>query len=182
MGDKRKFRIGQPVKVNLNHRVKMDYEDGGKYRRAKRAIDWGVHTETNDLVLAIVTGAKLYQEGDYHAGSTGPVYSYSSDYPEYEPGYLSFKNSVEVWAVRTGYRNKEIYFFEGDLKVTESQVMMDQVYKSDPYVCFPASNIPFFWSGWNSEYKKKMSKESKDWPRDSKGKWAKDPKCYAYKK
>ena len=180
MEDKRKFRIGQPVLVNLNHRVKVDYELS-KNRRVKRAEDWGIHTETNDLVLAIVTGAKLFQEGEYHAGNSAPT-GYGSMYGDYEPAYLSFDKNVEVWGVRTGYRNKEIYFFEGDLKVTESQVMMDQVYKSDPYVCFPASNIPFFWSGWTKHYQDKMSKESKDWPRDSKGKWAKDPKCYANKK
>ena len=164
MGDKRKFRIGQPVEVNLNHRVIVDYEDG-KHRRVRRAIDWGVHTETNDLVLAVVTGSKLFQEGEYHQGSTGPVYGYGSDYAEYEPAYLKFTENVEVWGVRIGYRNKEIYFFEEDLKITESQ-----------------ENIPFFWSGWNSHYREQMSRESKDWPRDSKGKWAKDPKCYAYKK
>ena len=175
MGDKRKFRIGQPVQVNLNHRVIVDYEDEGKARRVRRAEEWGIHTETNDLVLAVVTGAKIFQEGEYHQGSTGPVYGYGSDYSEYEPAYLKFHNTVEVWAVRIGYRNKEIYFYGEDLKVTESlKCLFDGI--------FPTINIPFFWSGWNSENRKKVSRESKDWPRDSKGKWAKDPKCYAYKK
>ena len=175
MGDKRKFRIGQPVEVNLNHRVIVDYEDG-KHRRVRRAIDWGVHTETNDLVLAVVTGSKLFQEGEYHQGSTGPVYGYSSDYAEYEPAYLKFTENVEVWGVRIGYRNKEIYFFEEDLKITESLKMFEQ------YICFPTSNIPFLWRRGPRLDGEQMSRESKDWPRDSKGKWAKDPKCYAYKK
>jgi len=177
MGDKRKFRIGQPVKVNLNHRVKSDYEDGGRYKRIKRAIDWGIHTETNDLVLAIVTGAKLFQEGKYNAGSTGPVYGYGSDYPEYEPAYLSFDKSVEVWAVRIGYRNKEIYFFAEDLKpYGNTHKIFEQ------YICFDLDNIPYFWSGWNERNRKDMSRESKDWPRDSKGRWSKDPKSYTQKK
>jgi hypothetical protein len=165
MPDKRKFRIGQPVEVNLNHRVIADYELS-KYRRVKRAEDWGIHTETNDLVLAIVTGAKLFQEGDYQAGSTGPVYR--MDYAEYEPAYLKFTESVEVWAVRIGYRNKEIYFFEADLKVIEFEEW--------------TSNIPYFWSGWTDRYREQMSRESKDWPRDDGGKWARDPKSYAHKK
>ena len=174
MGDKRKFRIGQPVQVNLNHRAIADYEDEGKIRRVRRAEDWGIHTETNDLVLAVVTGSKLFQEGEYHAGNNAPT-GYGSSYDDYEPAYLSFTRNVQVWGVRTGYRNKEIYFFEGDLQVTESlKCLFDGI--------FPTVNIPFFWSGWNSENRKKVSRESKDWPRNSKGKWAKDPQCYAHKK
>lgn len=176
MGDKRKFRIGQPVEVNLNHQVAVDYEDGGRYRKVKRAIDWGIKKETNDPVLAIVTGAKLFQEGTYHAGGGSSRFSnYGGHYEDYEPAYLSFDRNVEVWAVRTGYRNKEIYFFEQDLKITESLKMFDQ------WMCFPTSDIPFFYSGWTEHFKKKVSKESKDWARDEKGRWAKESK-YAYKK
>lgn len=166
MGDKRKFRIGQPVKVNLNHRVKADYEDGGKYRRIKRAIDWGIHTETNDLVLAVVIGAKLFKEGNYNAGSEGG-YGLIDPY-DYEPAYLTVKEVVSVWGVRVGYRNKEIYFFEKDLKPYGNT---HQIF--DQYICFDMINIPFFWSGLTDYYRKRMSVESKDWPRDDKGKWSK---------
>jgi hypothetical protein len=168
MPDKRKFRIGQPVEVNLNHRVIADYELS-KYRRVKRAEDWDIHTETNDLVLAVVTGSKLFQEGEYNAGSPGRgVMGYGGHYEDYDPAYLSFDKTVEVWAVRIGYRNKEIYFFEADLKVIEFEEW--------------TSNIPYFWSGWTDRYREQMSRESKDWPRDDGGKWARDPKSYAHKK
>lgn len=163
MGDKRKFRIGQPVKVNLNHRVVVDYENSGRDRRVKRAIDWGIKTETNDLVLAIVTGSKLFQEGRYH---TGGRRGYGLDYYESEPPYLSFKNNVEVWAVRLGYRNKEKYFFEEDMKITESLKMFNQ------WMCFPTTDIPFFYSGWTDHAREQMKRESKEWARDSKGRWA----------
>jgi len=166
MGDKRKFRIGQPVEVNLNHQVVVDYEDGGRYRKVKRAIDWGIKKETNDLVLAIVTGAKLFREGTYHAGGTSS-HGFISNYDDYEPAYLSFDRNVEVWAVRLGYKNKEIYFFEEDLKpYGNTHKIFEQ------YVCFDLDNIPYFYSGWNDNYRKQMSRESKDWPRDSKGRWA----------
>jgi len=163
MGDKRKFRIGQPVRVNLNYRIKVDY-DQNYYRRVKRTLEWGIKTETNDLVLAIVTGVKTFQEGQYHKGSSS-VFGYGGSYDDYEPAYLVPEKIVDVWAVRTGYKNKEIYFFEEDLVVTESLKMFDQ------WMCFPTKDIPYFYSGWNDNYRKQMSRESKDWPRDSKGRW-----------
>jgi hypothetical protein len=169
MGDKRKFRIGQPVKVNLNHQVKADYEDGGRYRRVKRAIDWGIKKETDELVLAIVTGAKSFQEGVYHAGGRSSIFSsYGGHYEDYDPPYLTVKESVTVWAVRIGYRNKEIYFFEEDLKpYGNTHKIFEQ------YICFDLDNIPFFWCGWNERYRKQMSRESKDWHRDERGRWSK---------
>ena len=165
MEDKRKFRIGQPVKVNLNHRVKVDY-DHKNYRRVKRTLEWGYKTDTDNLVLAIVTGVKTFKEGQYYKGSDS-VFSYGSSYEDYEPAYLAAQNIVNVWAVRTGYRNKEIYFFEEDLKpYGNTHKIFDQ------YICFDLDNIPFFYSGWNAYYRKQMSRESKDWPRDEKGRWS----------
>lgn len=165
MGDKRKFRIGQPVRVNLNYRVKVDY-DQKEYRRVKRTLEWGIKTETNDLVLAIVTGVKTFQEGQYHKGSSS-VFGYGGSYDDYEPAYLVPEKIVDVWAVRTGYKNKEIYFFEKDLTPYGNT---HQIF--DQYICFDMDNIPYFYSGWNDYYRKKLSREAKDWPRDKKGRWA----------
>jgi len=153
MGDKRKFRIGQPVMVNLNHQVLADY-DSENYRRVKRSVDWHGHNiETNERVLAIITGVKLFQEGYYNKGTSRGIFNPED---EYEAPYLSVHESITTWAVRLGYRNKEIYFFEKDMETIKS-----------------SSNIPYLYTGWNDHYKEKMSKESKDWPRDAKGRWSK---------
>jgi hypothetical protein len=163
MGDKRIFRIGQVVKVNLNHRVLVQYDEKD-YRRVKRRIDWGIKTDTNEPVLAIVTGVKTFQEGQYNKGSGGHSGYGGMDY-DYDPPYVTYDRQVTTWAVRLGYKNKEIYFFEDDLDSKEVHFFFSQ------YVAFPNENIPYFYSSWNDHYRKKMSRESKDWPRDSKGRW-----------
>jgi hypothetical protein len=113
-----------------------------------------------------VTGVKVFHEGQYRSGNSSRSYSYFGEY-DYEPPYVSLDNVVSVWAVRLGYKNKEIYFFEEDLKpYGNTHKIFEQ------YICFDLDNIPYFYSGWNDHYRKQMSRESKDWPRDSKGRWA----------
>ena len=167
MGDKRKFRIGQPVLVNLNDQVVAKY-DRGEYRRVARVKHWHGHNlHTNDPVLAIVTGVKEFREGKYHAGSTSG-HGFLQNYDDYEPAYTTTDNVVFAWAVRLGYKNKEIYFFEEDLKpYGNTHKIFDQ------YICFDLDNIPFLYTGWSDYYRKQMSRESKDWPRDEKGRWSK---------
>jgi hypothetical protein len=165
MAEKRKFRIGQVVEVNLNDRLKADY-DRGEYRRVARVRDWHGHdVESNELVLAIITGVKVFREGQYCAGdSNRSIYRPDDDY---DPPYLSVKENVTAWAVRLGYKNKEIYFFEEDIKSKEVHYFFDQ------YICFPKEDIPYFYNSWNDRYRQQMSRESKDWPRDAKGRWSK---------
>ena len=170
MGDKRKFKIGQVVEVNLNYRVIANYTKGGK-RVVMRKTDWeGYNSETNDLVLAKVTGVKTFQLGQHHAGS-----SWGYEY-EAEPAYLAVSGQVDVWAVRLGYKNKEIYFFEKDIVVTPA----NELVLFGEMVCVKVNlDIPYFWNGgWSEELKKRMSRESKDWPRDKRGRWSRDPKCH----
>jgi hypothetical protein len=125
------------------------------YKRVKRVIDWEkVRKETNDLVLAKITGAKSFQEGKHTRG-------YASGLGfESEPSYFTFERTVVVWALRLGYRNKEKYFFEEDIK---------------PITRRPTEfleDIPYLYSGWTKEYRKKLSRESKDWPRNDQGQWS----------
>ena len=164
MKDKRKFRIGQTVRVNLNHRLKVDYDEHN-YRRIKRSLEWGIVTETNDLVLAVITGVKLFQEGRYYAGSSGGVF----EPYDYEPGYLEVKQSIDAWGVRTGYKNKEIYFFEEDITKVDDKFTTDNF--GNKVMLEDRLNIPYLYTGWTSHARKRLSEDSKTFPRDSKGRW-----------
>jgi hypothetical protein len=168
MGDKRKFKIGQLVKVNLNQQAIADYDEGD--RKVMRKVDWeGYKKEQDDLVLAKITGVKTFQTGTYHAGSRGG-YEY-----EAEPAYFTPDKNVNVWAVRLGYRNKELYFFEADITPFDHKGIEIVTFKQ---IKDSASNdsldIPWFWNGgFPDNYRKQMSRESKDWPRDERGRWSK---------
>ena len=158
MPDKRIFKIGQLVEVNLNNQAEAHYEKEGK-RRVKKKIDWlGYKFETSEMTLARITGVKQLWEGQYERGSSGPMYGYGGHYEDYEEPYCSQDTEVIVWCVRLGYRNKELYFFAEDIKRLDFIGMGD--------------DIPYFWNGgWSKEIRAKMSRESKDWPRDEKGRW-----------
>ena len=157
MPDKRIFKIGQLVKVNLNKQVKADYE--GNHRVVKRIVEWrGYKGETDDLVLARITGVKQFWEGEYTPGYRG-----SWDHYESEEPYTSQDNQVVVWCVRLGYRNKELYYFEEDIHDAQETVIYPK----------HGEEIPYVYSGWTDHSRKKMSRESKDWPRDKKGRWTK---------
>ena len=92
--DKRIFRIGQPVKVNLNHRILVQY-DVHDYRRVKRRIDGQIKTESDEPVLAIVTGVKVFQEGQYHKGDAGrPLVGYGGHYDDYDPPMVTLDKVV----------------------------------------------------------------------------------------
>jgi hypothetical protein len=166
MGDKRTFEIGQLVEVNLNHEARADYEDN--VRIVKRKINWtGYKFESDDLVLAKITGVKHLQEGVYNVGSE---IGYGMD-AEYEPAYFTSTHMVMVWLVRLGYKNKEKAFFEKDINVIPANSL--QIFNQ--YICTPKDmDIPFFYGGpYTDGWKKKMSRESKDWPRASNGRWSK---------
>ena len=160
MGDKRKFEIGQSVLVNLNNQLKPGYDEKD-YRAIRRLKDWhhGRNRETTELQLAKITGVKLFHEGHYNKGSSS-VFGYGGHYEDYESPYLTVKGTVHAWAVRLGYKNKELYFLYEDIEVLVNEGCPDD------------KNIPYFYCAWNDYYRKKMSEESKDWPRDKQGKWA----------
>ena len=153
------YKIGQLVEVNLNHQV-VTYYDENSYRRVVRSIDINGKRHTNELWVARITGAKLFQEGKYYAGykpESNPTFLLPTDSEDYSDPYLHPITNVEVWGVRLGYRNKEIHFFPADITV-----LAEHLHRGD---------IPFFWTGWNDRARKQMSDESKDWPRDKKGRW-----------
>lgn len=169
---KLKFTIGQPVLVDLNQQAKAGY-DGDK-RRVRRQIEWdeGRKMHTNQPEMGVITGMKQFWEGVYQSGSRAPHFGYGGHYEDYEPPYCSQDIEVLVWCVRLGYLNKELYFFEDDIKPNGE---IHHFFKQ--HLCFPMDlvwNIPKKWTGgWSQYWREKMSRESKDWPRDSKGRWSK---------
>lgn len=154
-----KFTIGQLVKVNLNNRVDPVYSEEQLRLVLRQTEIYGYKKETDELHLARITGVKLFQEGKYIAGSS-VFRGYGSSYEDYDTAYLEHGNTVTTYAVRLGYRNKEIYFFEEDiirLRCLEER-----------------GEIPYFWNGGCPEsYRKQLSRESKTWPRDEKGRFCK---------
>jgi hypothetical protein len=162
---KRKFKIGQLVKVNVNNRVEPVYKEDRIRLVLRQTEIYGYNKEPDTLQLARITGVKLFQEGKYQAGST-IFRGYGSSYEDYDPAYLESSNTVTVWAVRLGYRNKEIYFFEEDI------IPIDIFIPSVPGEI--KEDIPYFWAGgYSKAYREKLSRESKEWPRDEKGRWSK---------
>ncbi len=105
---------------------------------------------------AQITGATRRQEGKIHYHKYN--HSYISEFDGgYEPGYLDVKNTVFVWKVRRGMTNKEIEVFEKDMNY-----MMNYAFFKLPLR---------FNSEWTKEAREEMSKISKDFPRDEKGRW-----------
>jgi hypothetical protein len=166
MSDKRVFTIGQLVKVNLNNQIEVHY-DTKQYRRVKRKIEWtGRQFEQNELVLAKITGVRTFQEGKYTAAYTSSGYM---EPPENEEAYVSFDRSITTWALRLGYKNKELYYFVEDLEEVEF-VSFKEILDSNKNKI----DIPYFWTGgWSKEMRAKISRESEDWPRDKRGRWSK---------
>lgn len=168
---KTKFMIGQPVLVDLNQRVVAGY-DGDK-RRVRRQIEWnkGRRDYANQPERGVITGMKQLWEGEYQAASQ-PGSSYFGYEHEYEQPYCSQDKEVLVWCVRLGYLNKELYFFEGDINVNGE---IHEFFKQ--HRCFPMStvdSIPKKWvGGYTKQYIEMIRRESKDWPRDEKGRWSK---------
>jgi hypothetical protein len=117
-----------------------------------------MQVHTNELELAVITGMKQFWEGEYTPGGGSGIWD---NFEPSEP-YTSQDKQVVVWCVRLGYRNKELYFFEEDI--------IDATF--DP--SHAGKDIPYFWSGgWSKAMREKMSRESKDWPRDKKGRFCK---------
>jgi len=160
MAEKRVFRIGQLVQVNLRDEATWGYEDNK--RLVMRVRYWSGLTgksSPDDVVRARITGVKVMHEGEYTAESRG----YSFEAPDdYEPAYLSHTIQIALWGVRLGYKNKERYFFPDDIEAIGAKL------------CYPLEDIPYFYSGpYSSDYREKLSKESKTWSRTKKGRWSK---------
>lgn len=190
MGKKKeiKFRIGDKVEVDaLRNSVMAIYvpkhkpsANGVKERDYRKLVRYcetvddpegegAGYTLPSEFKLGVITGIKILCEGWYYAAERTYNYSFMAPDDGPDPGGLEVEKIHYLWCVRFGYANKEHYFFEEDIKRFLNH--------SSDYLKRPM-HIPFKDTGWNSSLVKKckegMSRESKNWPRDSKGRWVKE--------
>jgi hypothetical protein len=166
------FKIGDVVKVDKNKRVDAFYEPiekGAKReKRVMRRSNYMITDPWKDEVKGIITGMKRFLEGEYFAPSNARGLSYGGHYEDYEPGGIHHEKTVRLWCVRTGLYNKEIYFFPEDIVLIEKYQAIDFSHKK-----YPIPQVDNGWSSGCEDYKKQMSRESKSWPRDEKGRFCK---------
>ncbi len=163
MEKKRRFTIGDIIEVDKENRVEAFYmpltEGASKEKRVLRRHNHDRQDDPHvykEVVIGVITGLKRFVEGEYYAPSTSSPSYYNPDY-DYEPGGVVHEKTVTCWAVRFGYLNKECYFFEEDLQE------VDPIHKHD---------IPMLYVGWTDKARADMSRWSKDFKRDEKGRWA----------
>lgn len=151
---KRRFTIGDIVEVDKEHRVVSRYVKDKKVMQ--RYNHGSVHGNAyKEVVIGVITGLKRFIEGEYYPASKGGSFYWYED-AEYEPGGVIWEKTITCWGVRTGYLNKELYFFEKDIEE------VDPIHHHD---------IPLLETGWNKKYREQMSRESKEWPRNEKGRF-----------
>lgn len=154
---KPKFKIGQLVKVNLNNQLKPKYlKNRRKILKVRDIYDRNFYMDTK--VLARVTGIKLFQEGVYR--SEVRYYDYTG-YNDYSPTYLDVDNTVIVYAIKLGYLNKEIFFNENDMEIVYEDLFFNK----------NAKDIPYKYNYWSEHDRKELSRLSKCFDRDEKGRF-----------
>ncbi|MDY6957871.1 MAG: hypothetical protein SVK08_01805 [Halobacteriota archaeon] len=157
-----KYKIGDYVTVDLRNEVLVEYTDDlRKLVKSKNAYRPSISdTKKEEIRKGQITGIKTFYEGKIKYG----VITYPDDY---SPGYLKVSKTIYLWCVRFGYTNKEHYFFEEDI----SRMLMPArvVFTRNIF-------IPFKDVGWNTpegeKAKEIMREESKNYPRDKKGRFA----------
>ncbi len=144
---KPKFRIGQWVEFKA-HTTK-DYlgtnsVNVNKRKIVKRKIVMRLPLGTP--LRGQIIGARYRMEGTVHPGG----------YEDQEQAYFIPSKSVLVWLVATGYINKPYEVLEKDIGFTVS---------SDGF------RLPWRKTWMSKRERERLSKESQDWPRDSKGRF-----------
>ena len=157
------FKIGDWVRVKA--RTEVGYETEEEFEKGKRLGNIK-HTRklrrvpyTHEGVIGQIVGARRKMFGELKGGSTLNSYTGAEDYTD---GYLEVQNSVIVWLVRPGYLNKPIEAVEEDIERPGEWI---------------SDELPWFSSSFDTseerreKIRKEMSKDSKDWPRDEKGRF-----------
>lgn len=157
-----KFKIGEVVEIDKWKAIKIEYlpinGDVNQQRKTCVRSNYGREDDPycpKDICFGLITGMKRFIEGKYYAPSKSG-WSYDGPDYDYEPGGVIQENMVTCWCVRTGYLNKELYFFEEDI------VEVDPIYRHD---------IPMLDTGWTKKAREQMRRESKEWDRDKKGRF-----------
>ena len=104
--------------------------------------------------LGRVVGLCRRFEGDYKSSSQGY-------YGDWEAPYLSITNSKLFWLVKFGWLNKPILCSDECLTLAKLCEIKD----------FPKLFVQQH--NWAEEDRKYLSEDSKNWPRDKKGRWTK---------
>jgi hypothetical protein len=147
--DYKKFQIGQGVRVKAV--VDSHWETSTKYlERSKKVIE---RMECSETTIGQITGVRRIVLGSIIEGSSG----YMGE--DYEPNSFNPEKVIMVWEVRTGLTNKPILAYPEDLE--RVWLRMDM-----PVPILRSCAIVY-----SDVYRKAMSEDSKNWPRDAKGRW-----------
>ena len=76
-----------------------------------------------------------------------------------DPSYLAITDTIVCWAIKTGKFNKPVYALDEDVEDVVGPMHLPVLYSRK--------------CKWSEKDKLELSKESKNWPRDSKGRWIK---------
>lgn len=147
---KTEFNLGDVVIVDYRNRVETIYEE---YKRIlyKPASEVSKFEEVDER-KGMIVGARHVQEGDWNKG----VYDYEDGYTS--PPYLSDIKTKLVYLIRFGLTNKEVMFLEEDIELIGTNYWYD----------FPTRFVKI-----TEKEREFMSKASKSYPRDSKGRFSK---------
>jgi hypothetical protein len=143
------YQIGDWVEVKSRVEFYYDKDRMRKTREAPYDEPW----------KGQVVGVATRMLGQYYPPETSysPSYDSMTDYGEYEPAYLTWEKTVRVWLVRRGMINLPVEVSSQGLEITT-----------------PEEQLPWMWTNplrCTKEYRSMLSRESRDWPRDEKGRW-----------
>jgi hypothetical protein len=155
-GDFKMFEIGESVNILCTidfHYIEV-FNDNRK--EIKRTFEIKPHYPP---LKGKITGATYKFLGTYDPGSKG--YDYDGNYDNESP-YLYVDSSVFVYTVKLGLMNLNLY------------VLPEHIINCTEKFKFPIKHTNI--TPLTTEQRKDLSKWSKDYPRDVKGRWAKIPK------
>lgn len=148
---KTKFNLGDVVIVDYRNRVETIYEE---YKRVlyKPASEVSKFEEVDER-KGMIVGARYIQEGYWHRGRYDEEGGWS------DPPHLTNIKTKLVYLIRFGLTNKEVMFLEED--IIEEPFTVN-------WTAFPTRFVKI-----TKEERESMSKASKSYPRDEKGRWTK---------
>lgn len=123
------------------------------FRTGSTHICW-VSLTLGKSQLGQIVGLVTRYDGDIKSG-------YSCDF-EFDPSYFVPTKTHVFWEVKFGFLNKPIYVRDEDIQFAS----IDEV-----------EELPKLYTrqcSYSEKDKKLLSEDSKDWPRDSKGRWISD--------
>lgn len=118
----RKLKIGQTV--HFDHIASPEYDD--KDNRTIKA-------QRIKPMIGKIVGIAVKREGRFYKANGSSNWS---GYEDYTQAYLSVSKDVQLWEVKTGYRNKVLHVFDEHIKpvVMDDVILMNEIKNWDiPY-------------------------------------------------